>query len=91
MVEIREMVGKRIGILTDIEEHALVTRVHGADVPKTRKQMQKHKDKDRYTLGERKELEAFKFARLKVLEYVDRPEGKNVMKCGWVYAKKKGQ
>ena len=88
MVEIREMIGKRIGILTDIEEHALVTKVHGADVPKTRKQMQIHKDKDRYTLGERKELEAF--ARLKVLEYVDRPEGKNVMKCGWVYDKKKG-
>ena len=44
IVEIREMMEKRIGILTDIEEHALVPRVHGADVPKRRKEMHKHKD-----------------------------------------------
>ena len=25
-----------------------------------------------------------------MLEYVDRPEGKNAMRCGWVYEKKKG-
>ena len=36
-----------------------------------------------YILGEAIEWESFK--RLKVLELVDRPTHKNVMKCGWVY------
>ena len=85
---IREMIGKRIRVLEDIEEHAMITRVHGEAVPKTRKQMLNHKYKEQYLLGEKKELESF--ARLEVLKLVDRPTHGNVMKCGWVYDVKKG-
>jgi hypothetical protein len=88
MIAMREMIGKRIELLTVVQHHALVTRVHGADIPKTRKQMLNHSDSELYILGEQKEIEAF--ARLKVLELVDRPADKNVMKCGWVYEKKRG-
>ena len=82
-MNMRDMIGKRIDILTDIHEHALATRVHDATNPKTRKQMLTHADGMKWVLGERNELEAF--ARLEVLRLVDRPEGKNVMKSGWVY------
>ena len=87
-MEVREMIGKRIELLSIIHDHenALATRVHNSDIPKTRRQMLKHKDNSSYTLAEKNELDSFN--RLNVLELVDRPIDKNVMKSGWVYDKK---
>ncbi len=87
-IEVRNMIGKRIEVLTNMREHALSTRLHGSDVPKTRSQMLKHKDKDKYMHGEQVEWESFN--RLGVLQLVDRPKHANVMKCGWVYDTKLG-
>ena len=72
----RMLLGKRI----DLIEFVLSARTKDKDVPKTRKKMLKHVDKERYILGERKELESF--MRLEVLKLVDRPKNKNVMKSG---------
>ena len=66
----------------------LVTRIHGADVPRTRKLMLEHPNKDLFIEGEKKELESLE--RMQAWKLVPLPPGKRCMKSGWVYDVKTG-
>ena len=60
----------------------------GADVPRTRKLMLEHPNKDLFIEGEKKELESLE--RMQAWKLVPLPPGKRCMKSGWVYDVKTG-
>ena len=81
----RQKIGVGYGTET---AHGLITRLHGADVPKTRTKMLRHSQSHKFIEGEKKELDSLR--KMNAWELVDLPKGKRLMESGWVYDVKTG-